>query len=273
MPTIARQPRVALAFWVACGLVAASGAARAEALFQVRHNSIGCVSERATLALSSPEEPRRSDPGWVAFVRRDGQCVDVTPTSRWALVRVGGPTTLARNVVPGSGALLYIPTVDFVAQVGRSAAASTPRAARSDSGGKYCIDNGSTMLLTRPAANGGLEFGMTSWTAQKIFFGVSGLAQPEAGGWHYRKDMSAGDPSERCEIRIGKLPDGGYSFGVTQAGNCEANGGHNAAPSPDHPILFPARSRQGDIPRNKSVAEATSLESGGISCAIPRRGH
>jgi len=79
---------------------------------------------------------------------------------------------------------------------------------------KYCIDNGSTMLLARPASNGGLEFGMSSWNARGSYFGVLGLAQPDAGGWRFRQNMNA-DPTERCEALIARLPDGGYSFSLT----------------------------------------------------------
>jgi hypothetical protein len=149
----------------------------------------------------------------------------------------------------------------------------TPNAAAADVvPGKYCIDKGSTMLLTRPGANGSLEFGMSSLNARSNFFSVYGLAQPDAGGWRFRENMNAADATERCEVLIARLPDGGYSFSVTQAGSCESNGGYGAAPQPNHNILFPARSRQGEVPRNKTLREAISLEKGGVSCEAPRRG-
>ncbi len=116
------------------------------------------------------------------------------------------------------------------------------------------------MLLTRPGANGSLEFGMSSLNARSHYFSVHGLAQPDAGGWRFRENMSAADPSDRCEVLIARLPDGGYSFSVTQAGRCKSDGGYGAAPQPNYKILFPARSRQGELPRNKTMAEA--IESG-----------
>jgi hypothetical protein len=138
--------------------------------------------------------------------------------------------------------------------------------------GKYCINNGSTMLLTRPAANGALEFGISYWTGRAHYFSVSGLAQPDPSGWRFRENMNATDPAERCEALLARLPDGGYSFSVTEAGGCESNGGAGAAPQPNRKILFPARSRQGAMPSNKTMEEAISLEAGGVSCSTPRRG-
>jgi hypothetical protein len=149
-------------------------------------------------------------------------------------------------------------------------AASDTRAADLGSG-KYCIENGSLMLLTRPGANGSLEFGLSSWTARGHYFGIFGSAQPDPGGWRFRQNMNSANPAERCEATITRLPDGGYSFSITQAGRCESSGGYGAAPQPDHKILFPARSRQGEIPRNKPMAEAMSLESGGVSCDTQQR--
>ena len=138
--------------------------------------------------------------------------------------------------------------------------------------GKYCIDKGSTMLLTRPGANGSLEFGISSWNARGNYFSVYGLAPPDAAGWRFRDNMNAVDPTQRCEVLIARLPDGGYSFSVTQAGSCESNGGYGAAPQPNHKILFSARSREGELPRDKTVADAISPEAGGVSCETPRRG-
>ena len=71
---------------------------------------------------------------------------------------------------------------------------------------KYCIDNGSTMLLARPSVNGSLDFGISSWNARGNYFSVSGLAQPDAGGWRYRENMNAADQTQRCEALIARLP-------------------------------------------------------------------
>ena len=137
--------------------------------------------------------------------------------------------------------------------------------------GKYCIGNGAIMLVTRPSANGSLEFGFSSWNARAHYFGIFGAAQPEPGGWRFRQDMNSADPKQRCEAIIARLPDGGYSFSVTPAGQCESSGGYGAAPLPNDKFLFPARAREGTMPPGKPMAEAMSLESGGVSCETPQR--
>ena len=96
------------------------------------------------------------------------------------------------------------------------------------------------MLLVRSGANGTLEFGMSSWNARAHFFGVSGVAQAAPHGWRSTQDMNAADPADRCEALIGQLPDGGYTFSVTQAGRCKSLGGYGAAPQPGHKIVFPS---------------------------------
>lgn len=97
--------------------------------------------------------------------------------------------------------------------------------------GKYCIDEGSTMLLVRSGANGTLEFGMSSWNARAHFFGVSGVAQAAPHGWRSTQDMNAADPADRCEALIGQLPDGGYTFSVTQAGRASCSAAMARPPS------------------------------------------
>ncbi|MGH7065375.1 MAG: hypothetical protein ACREET_14975 [Stellaceae bacterium] len=128
--------------------------------------------------------------------------------------------------------------------------------------GKYCIDDDSTMLLTRPGKDGSLEFGMSSWNARAHYFSVFGLAQPDAEGWRFRQNINAADPEQRREVLIAGLPDGGYSFSVTQAGGCVADGGYGASPQPGQKILFPAGLRQGAMPPGKPMAEAMTLERG-----------
>jgi hypothetical protein len=165
-------------------------------------------------------------------------------------------------------ASLIVIVIAFTCAVGNSPEGT----ASGPDNGKYCIDNGATMLLVRLGSNGSLEFGMSSWAFRGHYFGVTGLAQPDPSGWRFRENMNAADPRERCETLIARLSDGGYSFSVTQAGRCEANGGVGAPPAPNSKILFPARSRQGEMPQNKPMAEAMSPESGGISCDKPHRG-
>ena len=172
----------------------------------------------------------------------------------WAERRVTGWRGVSRVlVVAAYGSVLF----------GRVAAAD---------GSKYCIDNGSTMLLTHVATNGSLEFGLSLWTSRGHNFSVSGVAQPEAGGWHFQENMRSADPAERCDIRIAPLAGGdGYTFTVTDKGSCEAEGGYGASPLPNRPTIFPARSRQADLPRGKTVAQGVSMERSGESCDKPRR--
>jgi len=112
----------------------------------------------------------------------------------------------------------------------------------------WIVQLGAIMLLTRPSANGSLEFGFSSWNARGHYFGIFGAAQPEPGGWRFRQDMNSADPKQRCEAIIARLPDGGYSFSVTPAGQCESSGGYGAAPLPNDKFLFPARAREGTMP-------------------------
>jgi hypothetical protein len=81
--------------------------------------------------------------------------------------------------------------------------------------------------------------------------------------------MNATNPTERCEALIARLPDGGYSFSVTQAGQCQSHGGQGIYPPPGRKLLFPATSRQWEMPRDKNMQEAVSLEAGALSCAHP----
>ncbi|MGH7114688.1 MAG: hypothetical protein ACREE9_09360 [Stellaceae bacterium] len=111
---------------------------------------------------------------------------------------------------------------------------------------------------------------IASWNARANCFSVYGLAQPEAGGWRFRDNMNAADPEQRCEALIARLPDGGYSFAVTQAGGCVADGSYGASPQPGQKILFPAGSRQGAVPPGKPMAEAMSLERGAVTFNTPQ---
>jgi hypothetical protein len=138
--------------------------------------------------------------------------------------------------------------------------------------GKYCINDGSTMLLVRPADGGGLEFGIAYWGPRSRYFSVFGVARPDSGGWRFRENMNAANPFERCEALIARMGDGGYSFSVTQAGQCQSYGGQGISPQPGSKMSFPARSRQGEMPRNKKMNEAVSLEAGRVNCDTPHRG-
>ena len=254
------------------GLLAtlASHHADAQALYQAREPTVACINPRATAALTS-NDPRRGDPGWINYVMQDGRCVQITPASRWELVKPG-PIMLMRNVVPGTGAEFYIASGALAAlQPVRVPAPSTPyvspprTATTGDTNGsKYCTDRNSTMLLVRPDPNGDLQFGVSSWDSRGHFFGESGTALAEgSGSWVYRNAMNDPDPLARCEMRITRQG-AGYSAWVTPEGPCQADQGFS--PNPNARLVFPASSRRGGIPASKPMEQAVSMESGGESC-------
>jgi hypothetical protein len=88
--------------------------ASAQPLYQARYPTYACASDRATIALTR-NDPRMSDSGWVNYVMGNGQCVQVTPNSQWAMVHPSGSLVLLRNVVPGSGAEFYFSRTAMIA--------------------------------------------------------------------------------------------------------------------------------------------------------------
>ncbi len=103
-----------------------SGGAFAQRQYQAKGQTIGCATARATAALSGSDF-RRSDPNWVTFVMNDGQCVVITPASRWAAITFGSEM-LMRNVVPGDGRQFYIPAVDLKELFPKAPAPASARA-------------------------------------------------------------------------------------------------------------------------------------------------
>ena len=75
-------------------------------LYQVKHDTYGCANPRATRVLANREDPRQTDPNWVAFVVDDGHCVAITPRSQWRLVFKDGDlaflTYAGTTAAPGS---------------------------------------------------------------------------------------------------------------------------------------------------------------------------
>jgi hypothetical protein len=69
-----------------CAVVPMALAQPQPTLFHVAHDTYGCVSPRATSAITNTADPRHSDPGWVRFVTTDGGCAPITPRSQWRLV-------------------------------------------------------------------------------------------------------------------------------------------------------------------------------------------
>lgn len=92
----------------ALGACMAAPAARAQdAPFHLGQAATACANPRAATALEDPQEPRRADPSWVAFVVNDGRCVRIeagAPVS--ALGQAGG---LSQIEYPrGSGQRLFV---------------------------------------------------------------------------------------------------------------------------------------------------------------------
>ena len=89
-------------------VVAAAPIARAqEAGFHLNQSAAACAVARAATALGNAAEPRRADPGWVAFVVKDGRC---TLLGAGTAVSVAGQSSgMAQIEYPrGSGQLLFI---------------------------------------------------------------------------------------------------------------------------------------------------------------------
>ncbi len=129
--------------------------------------------------------------------------------------------------------------------------------------GKYCIDDNSTTFLAR-RSGGNLEFSLSSWSARGHYFKMGGVAQPGAGGWVFRDQMDAPKLETRCEAHVLAQPAGGYTFWLTPAGPCSEGQGFSF--QPNHKIVFPARTRRGGIPANKTMEQAGSPEAGGEWC-------
>ena len=100
-----RQP-LRLISTLVCVAGGSAHAQTTQTLFHVSRNTYGCANPRATLALTNPVEPRRTDPGWVAFVVNDGHCAPITPRSPWRLVSRQGDlaymTYAGTTGLPGS---------------------------------------------------------------------------------------------------------------------------------------------------------------------------
>ena len=88
-----------------------------------------------------------------------------------------------------------------------------------------------------------------------------GVAHPDDGGWTFREHMDAPNLDARCEARILAQPAGGYTFWLTPAGPCSEEQGVSHPPGVK--VIFPARSRRGGIPANKTMQQASSQEAGG----------
>ena len=99
--------------WIAAAavlgaVVAAAPVARAqEPGFHLNQAAAACAVARAATALGNAAEPRRADPGWVAFVVKDGRC---TLLGAGTAVSVAGQSSgMAQIEYPrGSGQLLFI---------------------------------------------------------------------------------------------------------------------------------------------------------------------
>jgi hypothetical protein len=88
--------------------MAAAPVARAQDTpFHLGQAATACANPRAATALEDPQEPRRADPSWVAFVVSDGRCVRIeagAPVS--VLGQAGG---LSQIEYPrGSGQRLFV---------------------------------------------------------------------------------------------------------------------------------------------------------------------
>ena len=88
-------------------MAAAPAAQAQDAPFHLGQAATACANPRAATALEDPQEPRRADPSWVAFVVSDGRCIRIeagAPVS--VLGQAGG---LSQIEYPrGSGQRLFV---------------------------------------------------------------------------------------------------------------------------------------------------------------------
>ncbi len=116
-----------------------------ELLYHVQHNTYGCLKPQATLVLTNPLEPRRSDPGWVNYIVNDGTCAPITPNSPWRLVRHEGDLALMSYAgTTGRQGTFYLRESDLTTPV----AIALPPPAQSAAG----------LSAGLPAATGALPF-------------------------------------------------------------------------------------------------------------------
>lgn len=88
-------------------MVLGQAAAAQETFLRTSRPTPACTSPRATTALNNPTEPRRSDPGWIAFVVADGGCTNLDAGDRVSLVGPSGD--LSQVEYPArSGARRYV---------------------------------------------------------------------------------------------------------------------------------------------------------------------
>ncbi len=73
------------------------------ALLHTTGTAYACANPRATRAINNTADPRQADPGWVAFVKKDGNCFNVSSDQGWERISEEGGLLLLRRVPPTAG--------------------------------------------------------------------------------------------------------------------------------------------------------------------------
>ncbi len=73
---------------------------------------LACANPRAVRALNNKADPRQNDPGWIAFVKKDGECFSVSPDQQWEQISEQGGLLLLRRSPPvvGEPPLFFLPS-------------------------------------------------------------------------------------------------------------------------------------------------------------------
>ncbi len=134
--------------------MAAAPVARAQDTpFHLGQAATACANPRAATALEDPQEPRRADPSWVAFVVSDGRCVRIeagAPVS--VLGQAGG---LSQIEYPrGSGQRLFVAGTALLPDASPPAEEAKPAAGWTNASSGFGRD--AACVLSGPAGPGTL---------------------------------------------------------------------------------------------------------------------
>jgi hypothetical protein len=95
--------------------------------FHVVKTTFGCGNPEATHVLANPDEPQRLDAGWMRSVIAAGDCVTITPRSRWRFLwREGDLAVMAYAGTIGRPGSYYVKATDLTDSNGNHPGEATP---------------------------------------------------------------------------------------------------------------------------------------------------
>lgn len=124
-----------------------------------------------------------------------------------------------------------------------------------DISGQYCVgpEAGKTafkIFSALPAADGGLDFGVSVWDESGRNCGVAGHALASASGWRFEQNIDSSTEAERCALDI-TVTDGVITVTADPNASCKSACGINVAISTE---VFPAASKQDKVLTNSDLA-------------------